>query len=57
VSYKVLRVLEYTYPDAVLADVDMKQWEIPPIGAATKGRTVIRSTIMQFPEENDDPGN
>jgi hypothetical protein len=48
-SYKVLRLLEYTYPNAEVADVDMKRWSIPPIGAAGKGTTVIRSTIMQMP--------
>jgi hypothetical protein len=53
-SYRVLRLLEYTYPDAKAADNDMRHWGIPPIGAAGKGTTVIRSTIMQMPGEDDD---
>lgn len=52
-SYKVLRLLEYTYPDAEAADGDMKHWEIPPIGTAGKGTTTIRSTIMQMPGDED----
>jgi hypothetical protein len=53
-SYKVLRLLEYTYPSVEIADADMKRWEIPPIGAANKATATIRSTVMQMPGEDED---
>jgi hypothetical protein len=53
-SYRVLRLLEYTYPSAEAADHDMKHWEVPPIGAVGKGMTTIRSTIMQMPGEDEE---
>lgn len=51
---RVIRVLEYDYPDQETAEADMENWGVPPNGVfrIPKGRThadlVIRSAIT-FP--------
>jgi hypothetical protein len=54
-SYKVLRLIEYTYPNVEAADADMKRWGVPPVGAkaVVRGTTTIRSTIIQHPSEDE----
>lgn len=44
---RVLRLIEYTYPDAETAERDMSHWLSPAIGVRTyrKG-TTFRSTIL-----------
>lgn len=58
---RVLRLLEYTYPDQEAADRDMANWGVPPVGAREHGqrkphsngmnRMMIRSAIIQQPFE------
>lgn len=43
-SVRVLRVLEYVYPDARTAASDQLNWAIQ--GARRHGRTFIRSTVI-----------
>jgi hypothetical protein len=57
-SYKVLRLLEYTYNDVEEADEDMKRWSVPPNGPLpfmNRGKRGIRSTIIQYPEKDEAP--
>lgn len=57
-SYKVLRLLEYTYESAEAADEDMKRWGVPPIGPSRYNgphHPTIRSAIIQYPEKDEAP--
>jgi hypothetical protein len=53
-TYKVLRLLEYTYPTAEAAEKDMARWGIGAISVAARGQAFIRSTIIQHPEADDE---
>jgi hypothetical protein len=68
---RVLRLLEYTYPNQETADLDMAQWGVPPIGAH-KGASrrlpghatldshadyMIRSAIIQQPIFAEEPAD
>ena len=54
-AYKILRLIEYTYPDEFTADQDMMKWQVAAIGSEEfKKGNIIRSTIIQYPERNDD---
>lgn len=48
-AYKVLRLMEYTYPDVETAEEDMRHWTVS--GAAQFGDKIIRSSIIQYPEK------
>lgn len=57
-SYKVFRLIEYTYPDARSADSDMKRWGVPPVGGRDFGPSEsVRSTIIQYPGDAHDANN
>jgi hypothetical protein len=59
-TVKVLRLIEYVYPDAKTMEDDMARWYIPPIGTKTIGigkTQIIRSTVLtdlQFETVEDD---
>jgi hypothetical protein len=55
VSYRVLRLLEYTFPDAECADRNMQNWAIPANGVTAYGDNIIRSSIIQYPEKDEHP--
>lgn len=44
---RVLRLIEYVYPDAQTAEMDMSRWSIPAIGTINyRTNCPIRSTIL-----------
>lgn len=43
---RVLRLLEYMYPDGETADADMALWKQPASGVHTYGTKIIRSAII-----------
>lgn len=43
---RVLRLLEYTYPDNEMAEQDMARWSMPPIGTRVHGKNILGSTIL-----------
>jgi hypothetical protein len=45
-TVRILRLMEYTYPDNERAERDMMRWAIPPIGGRLHGDMTIRSTIL-----------
>jgi hypothetical protein len=52
---KVLRLMEYTYPDQKTADEDIARWVTPAVGTYKPNSfTTIRSTIM-LPKFEEDP--
>jgi hypothetical protein len=58
---RVLRLIEYTYPDNETAEADMQRWGVPANGSKKWGKhddKVIRSTIIiDLDPEPDDPQN
>lgn len=43
---RVLRLIEYTYDDAEMAEKDMSRWNLPAVGIRRHGPNVVRSTIL-----------
>jgi hypothetical protein len=57
VAVRVLRLIEYTYPDLEIADIDMRHWNLPPSGAKQYkiGCTVRSSIILDpFPDNTEE---
>jgi hypothetical protein len=54
---RILRIIEYTYPDNETAEEDMGRWQIPAVGIYKPGKDkTIRSTIitdLNFGENED----
>lgn len=53
---RVIRLMEYTYPDIKDMDADMLNWYVPPNGSkkmALRGRLIRSAVITEpvFPEE------
>jgi hypothetical protein len=53
-TYKVIRVIEYTYPSVEEANKDMLVWGLGP-GDSKEFRkgNIIRSAIIQYPESDE----
>lgn len=43
-GYRVLRMIEYVYPDAATAEKDMERWQIQ--GSRMQGLVRIRSSVL-----------
>jgi hypothetical protein len=43
---RILRLLEYVYEDAEMAETDMTRWQMPAIGTKRIGYMSIKSTIL-----------
>lgn len=54
-AYRVLRLIEYTYPSVEEAEKDMLRWEIPANGGmGFSGGKIVRSSIIQHTIPNED---
>jgi hypothetical protein len=55
-TVRVVRLMEYTYPDIEAADRDMRHWQIPANGARDQGNLTIRSSIIldAFPDKTEE---
>jgi hypothetical protein len=69
---RVIRVLEYSYPDQATYEADIARWQVPPNGTKNSGQTqinhetgarrkgtVIRSatTLVETMPEGEEPGD
>lgn len=43
---RVVRILEYTYPDVMTMEQDMNHWIVPAHGARQFGRTTLRCAVL-----------
>ena len=51
---RVVRVLEYMYPDVATMERDMSHWTVPAHGARQFGHTTLRCAVLPLeylPEE------
>jgi hypothetical protein len=55
--YKVLRLMEYTYPDEFAFQQDWVNWQVPATGAKKWNNNTIRSSIIQYPEREEASGS
>jgi hypothetical protein len=53
-TIRVLRLVEYNYPDAKRMEEDMARWTIPANGSHQAGNMVIKSATLPL-EVLDDP--
>jgi len=55
VSVRVLRLMEYTYPDLEAAHEDMSHWQVQNVHRSFRNGFTIRSTVILDPTPFEEP--